>query len=513
MSETRAVAEPGFGPGDRGPALGGTGWLITLGLLTALGLALRLVRLGDSLFGDELSTLVGARLAAGPGDVVDLISADTIVIELTPPLYFILAWVSTELGDAVELVRLPALIAGTLLIPATYSLGARTVGRGAGLIASALVAIAPFTVFYSTDGRAYMLAALLVAVAALALLRASDDGSRRWWWAGYALASCAAVYTHYTSVFPLLVLAAWALWARRKAWRELLAANAAAAIGFLPWVPEYLDDGRSQVNLIEVVHPFGLGTLLDDLGTWSLGMPPYAGLGDVPGMPALVIVTVGFAVAAIGLSLRVLSPRALAERPRPSAELLLVIGLALAAPVGMSLYSALGDDILLERGLAVSWPGLAVAAGALLQSARPPADVVAVVLVAAGVTLGTINSFDREVARPDYKGAAEFVRSRVTPADPVFDLDPIKSVGAFGASAHPLSNALAVQLPDRRVRHPRDLADAAGRTGADRIAVVVRDDSEIDVPALDCYVLIDSTQFEGSFALTASIFRRSCRGD
>ena len=40
--------------------------------------------------------------------------------EISPPLYFMLAWASTKLGSAPELIRLPSLIAGVASIPLIY---------------------------------------------------------------------------------------------------------------------------------------------------------------------------------------------------------------------------------------------------------------------------------------------------------------------------------------------------------------------------------------------------------
>lgn len=45
--------------------------------------------------------------------------------EITPPLYFIFAWLSMKLGSDPEWVRLPSLLAGTAVIPLVYLVGAR----------------------------------------------------------------------------------------------------------------------------------------------------------------------------------------------------------------------------------------------------------------------------------------------------------------------------------------------------------------------------------------------------
>ena len=78
---------------------------IAVAALTALGFAVRLAGFDQSLFADELSTYASVTIADGPGEVVDLIRADDeriatgeYVIELTPPGYFVLAWLAAQ-GD------------------------------------------------------------------------------------------------------------------------------------------------------------------------------------------------------------------------------------------------------------------------------------------------------------------------------------------------------------------------------------------------------------------------------
>ena len=132
--------------------------------------------------------------------------------EISPPLYFILAWLSTKLGSAPELVRLPSLIAGTVSIPLVYLVGARAVSRPAGLIAAAVMALSPFMIFYSADGRGYAVAIALLLGSTLAMLAGARDGRTRWW-VLYGLLSLLAMYTHYTSAFVLIAQLVWLLWA------------------------------------------------------------------------------------------------------------------------------------------------------------------------------------------------------------------------------------------------------------------------------------------------------------
>ncbi|MBK8293938.1 MAG: glycosyltransferase family 39 protein [Solirubrobacterales bacterium] len=206
-----------------------TAWpLIVVGILTLLGLALRLHQYGSSLLGDELSTLW---IVKNPdSNLFDLVSGDA---EITPPLYFLLAKLSTGFGSAPELVRLPALVAGTACIPMIWLLGKRTVGQMAGLIAAALMTLSPFMIFFSGNGRGYTLMLALLIGSTLAMLAGSRTGRVRWW-VVYGALSCLAVYTHYTALFFLLAQFIWLLWSERESWRPALIANIGAALLFLP---------------------------------------------------------------------------------------------------------------------------------------------------------------------------------------------------------------------------------------------------------------------------------------
>jgi 4-amino-4-deoxy-L-arabinose transferase-like glycosyltransferase len=215
-------------------------WLL-VGAITAVGLLLCLPSYNDSLFGDELSTYF---IVSGHslGHALYLLRDHS--IDLNPPLLFALAWTAAKLGDHAQLIALPSLLAGTAMIPFTYLLGLRTIGRPAALVGAALTALSPFLIFYSTEAHAYAMMALLTVLAAPALWQALDGGGIRWW-AAYAACSCVGLYTSYLSVFPLAALFIWALWDGDGRRRALLMANIAAAIGFLPWLPTFIKETHS----------------------------------------------------------------------------------------------------------------------------------------------------------------------------------------------------------------------------------------------------------------------------
>ncbi len=132
-------------------------------------------------------------------------------------------------------------------------LGARTVGKRAGAVAAALVALSPFMIYYSTEARGYQVMIALLVASTLACCGQSRAGGVGWWIA-YGAFSCAAMYTHYTVAFVLAGQALWALWSHPPARRGVLLANLGAALAYLPWISGF--DRRFQ--LADDGHALGL---------------------------------------------------------------------------------------------------------------------------------------------------------------------------------------------------------------------------------------------------------------
>lgn len=402
-------------------------WL-AVGLLTLVALALRVPLLGDSLFGDELGTYYSS-VGHGPIRTIQIIASEQ---EVTPPLYFVLAWAVQHLGDPTVTLRLIPLLCGLALVPVTYLLGARTVGRGAGLLAAAFVALGPFAIFYSTEARAYSLAALLGIGSTLALLNGIDTGRRRWWVA-YAALSAGVVYSHYTVAFVLLAQLAWAWFAHPECRRPLLAANVAAAAAFLPWFAQFLEDGRSQcAKIIAAGHPLDFGTFWSDLVRLWIGHPFYdldGPLGAVPGTAALWLCGAGAILAALAA----LAFRGRPLRMPPSRALLVVVIAASPAVVGV--YSAVvTNSIYAPRNLIGSLPALALVVAAVVLATR----VVLLRLAAAALLLGASGAgaarmLQEQSRRPDYAAAADFIVEHGSPEDVVVDAEILTGPGPWSS--------------------------------------------------------------------------------
>jgi hypothetical protein len=437
----RAYVGRGLAESARIPAL-------VVALLTVLGTAIRVVIAGQSVFADELSTywIVSTN---GFGGVVSAVHSDA---EITPPLYFVAAWLTTQIELTPELLRAPALVAGAVTIPGVYLLGLRTVGRTAALLAAAFTSLAPFMTFYSAEARGYGLLMALVTLSTLAMLVAVDSGRARWWFV-YAACSCAAVYTHYTSVFVLGVQLLWLLWAHPEARRPAILANVGAVVAFLPWTSGLIKDFNSPTtDILAALSPFNARYVRLSLEHWVIGDPHHRGtpLSELPGPPALVLLALALILALAGLAVN-----ALRERRRWIARLdrrmLLIIALALSTPVGEAFVSAIGPTSLFNhRNLAASWPALALACAALLIAAGPRMRFVAAALAIASIALGAEKMLTERYQRPDYQASANFIDRNAGPRDVVIDSTGAFSPGEFS----PLK--VALRRPHRvlRAREP-----------------------------------------------------------
>jgi hypothetical protein len=382
-------------------------------LITLAGLLLRLPSYGNSLFGDELSTYFIVTQHSLTG-IVRLLDGHS--VDLNPPFFFLLSRAVHQLGSSPQLLRLVSLVAGTAAIPITYALGLRTVGRRAALAGAALMALSPYLIFYSTEARAYALVMLLALASTYCLLLAAERGGTRWW-IGYAATSCAAMYTHYTAAFVLVVQLIWAFLRYPGARRALLGANLAAGLGFIPWLPALIDNSHSfGTRVFELLEPFGLHAVVSDLAHSSVGHP-FLALSTVPGTIGTVLVVAGTLAGVVAAFVdRGFFKRPTAALCSPTALPLL---LALATPVGLALYSALATDIWDMRNLISSWPGFALAAGAVLTSPATRVRFLTVGLVIAGCAIGAVQLLSAAHERPDYTAAADFIIADGPPTDPV----------------------------------------------------------------------------------------------
>jgi hypothetical protein len=326
-------------------------------------------------------------------------------------------------GDPRETVRLPSLLFGTATVPLVYLLGARTVGRAAGVVGAAVVALAPFAIFYGIEARAYATLAFLCAASTLLLLRALDRGDVPAWIA-YVAVTAAVLYTHYTGLFLVLGQLGWALATHRDRTRPILLAHGAVALAYLPWLPSLLDQlGRSSIQTEQFAEHFPLSfRTLEELVAHVLPGYPFVPLADLPGT---ALAGVFWCAIAAGLAVLVVSairPRR-AQLPR---TVWLVVVLSVVTPAGLILYSAQPDkSLLVSRNLSASLPCFALLVGWLLTRLPRQFAIAACASVLGVLAFGASKTLTDDFRRPPYRDIALRLDRVAAPEDPVLTDEPL----------------------------------------------------------------------------------------
>jgi O-antigen/teichoic acid export membrane protein len=176
------------------------------------GLVVRLI-VPRGLWLDEATSVDQARMSFA-GMISNLRTTD-----VHPPLYFSVLWVSVRwLGSGELAVRLPSIIAGTLVVPMLYVLGKEAYDRRTGVVAAAVGSVAPIMVWYSQEARMYALLMLFGVIALWAQVRILNRGGRLVW-VIYAAASIALVWTQYFGALQVVVQQLaflYFIWARHR---------------------------------------------------------------------------------------------------------------------------------------------------------------------------------------------------------------------------------------------------------------------------------------------------------
>lgn len=197
-------------------------------LVAAVAMLIRLWRVGESLWSDELFTL----------RVVQLSLAEIIAYpEQTPPLHHVLlhGWIQIA-GISEPALRLPSVLAGAGAAGLAVVVARRWLDDGAAALAGLLVAAHPGLVLMGQEARAYAFVALFGTVSWWLWLKLMDGA--RWPVAvGYVATTVALLYTHlYGFFFVAGQGIAWLLIRPKTfAFGRALAIAAAPVVLFAPW--------------------------------------------------------------------------------------------------------------------------------------------------------------------------------------------------------------------------------------------------------------------------------------
>jgi hypothetical protein len=365
---------------------------LALVALTLLGGALRFATLDLQSFDFDEAITVGPVLGGTFGEMLDAIPR----IESTPPLYYAVAWVWTQAFGLGEVgVRSLSALVGTALVPVAYGAARELTGPRAGLVAAGLVAVNPQLIFYAQEARAYSLLALLSTLSFWAFLVARRDTTSRTL-ALWALASAAALVTHYFAAFVVVPEALLLLVWRRPRAPVALAVAAVGAVGaaLVPLAASQAD-GRT-----DWISDFSLGERLRGALKMSL-TGEYDPTSNLQLLLLALVLAAGMAVALRRADLR--------ERRGA----LLALGLAAAVLAIPLAIDVIGREVLTAKNLLPAVPlaaiGLACALGA--RDAGWIGAGTAALVAAACLAIAIATLAEPRLHRPDYRGIAELLGS------------------------------------------------------------------------------------------------------
>ena len=393
-----------------------------LAAVAALAAALRWFRIdAQSLWYDE--GISAHQLSRSFPEILHAAALDT-----HPPLYYwsLKAW-GEVLGQSELALRSLSAVFGVLAVVMAFLIGRRLFGTLAGFVGATLLAVSPLAVYYSQEVRMYAM------VTALGLVAVYAYTFRNFWL--YAAAGLATLYTQYLGIAILAAVNLHALiflTRQRRTWLEWAAANAIIAIGFLPWLPTFLDQQTHALNesprtalglATQTLTAYGGGVAQSDVFLWAgvlLVVLALVGVASSRRWDALSLAALLWIVP-LGLVI------ALGFRSGLFEIRYLVVGLP-----GLCLLAAVGITHLVPRPLVIAPLGLAVAPAAMALSAQ---------------------YFDPALARDDYRGLVAAIERDASSNDAILLVAP-NQVEIFGYYYH--GSLPMIGLPEQRPIDPDD---------------------------------------------------------
>ncbi len=265
--------------------------------------------------------------------------------DVHPPLYYILLHGWTGIfGNSEIAARSLSAVVILAAMAIMFLIVRRLFGSGTARVAILFMALSPFLIRYGQEARMYGLVAMLITLATYLLITALEDKSYSRLYL-YALIMAASFYTHYYTIFMVIVHWIYVTW--RTKWRQprqsrtldlknwqWWAANALIVLLFLPWVPiAYGQFSRVQGGFW--IGDVGLYTLPSTLAQW-LHFTSFATLPNWLrlGIPAVLVVAIGSAFY---------------REPANRLKLGLLALWALLAPLAVFLVSVISRPIYIDR--------------------------------------------------------------------------------------------------------------------------------------------------------------------
>jgi hypothetical protein len=262
--------------------------LLILGALTAIGFALRLMDLNKSIAYDEAYTFIHFASRSFKHILADYSAPNnhifhTILVGIAYRMFGGEAWV----------LRLPAFIAGVLMVPAMYVTARRFFSASQALGAAAIIAVLPVFINYSVNGRGYTLLILFsLLLANFGGFLVSQPGKTAL--IAFGITTVLGFYTIPIFLYPWAGVVLWIVatyFFSREPWQDrsrkltvFLGVSVLAGLATLILYSPVILFGSGLASLIsnEIVEPLNWSTFLANLdprmiktwNKWMIGIPP-----------------------------------------------------------------------------------------------------------------------------------------------------------------------------------------------------------------------------------------------
>jgi mannosyltransferase len=415
------------------------GRFLLLGAILLGGFLLRWQGINDRVmwFDEAFSFTLTSQFS--PSEVVERTAQD-----VHPPFYYLVLWCWIRVfGTSLVAMRGLSVLFGVAAIAMAYCVmaeaertdqasSASVSGVGLGLIAAALLAVAPVHIRWSGEIRMYSLLSFLLLLSAwLALKAMSYRETSFWYWGGFSFSSAALLYTHNYGVFSFIALGAFVLFATAQSGQvsndnvetrsllgrfrtpHFIAAASTLAVScwlFLPWIPVLLEQ-RSRVQADYWIPPLSWHVVA---ASWGELFFPAQAFQSNPTRDTLLLVGTGLLLLALQFGGR---------RADRLTAALAAIPFCIAIGISLASVPIIVDRMLLLAHLAAI---LALARGVYrLGGSGLGRWVLTGVLLFDSLWINVVYKGNLNIdSKPGVRGAAEYTLLHRNDDEPIFAVHP-----------------------------------------------------------------------------------------
>lgn len=367
-------------------------WLFALFPLLLAGI-LVMTTLTDSILWEDEGWTIAATNDPNPITIIQ----DWVAQDVHPPLYFFaLSLWRTVTGDSVLELRYFSVLVSLIGVALVYRLGADLFNKRVALLAAIVYALHDQVKVLTQEVRHYpgQLTATALVIWVYWRFQQKPTLARG---AVFVLCGVSALYIHYWTAFILLACGIHAVvthYRNRHLLTRIIGASIMIGVLFAGWLP-------TLIHQITQERPYGLPHALENTN-FVYRVLLYQLLG-APEVLWLVLIGAGL------IGAWTLTPR----RWLPSSPSLL-LGLAVALPVVLSLLMNVAYPILSFRALAVIIAPVTVLIGVGLSRFRTPELIVMMAFI---IGFSLTNTSADAIKRPDWLGQADTLTRQSTAQD------------------------------------------------------------------------------------------------